>query len=602
MTGLPTLTVLLDDANDGGTFPHDVTGYVHLPSSWNVTRGRGDEFDTVQPSELKLRFDNRDGRFTLGAPVSDVHIDQRIRIIETVGSTVSVRFTGYVQDWPVKWPNPQATYAVADVTAVCRLARLARRKLKSMIANEMALIAPYSYYPLQELVGATTAGDASGNQRPSLVRSGPLVVFGTTIPGVEYMGMSLSGSAYLESTAQNIPTGVFTMAAVVWGTATPATDAYFAVASATPEYVGLILTSTGRVTVQQQPVSTGTTEYATSTTVVTDGLPHRVLATLDGGTLKLYIDGVLEASTAGTATSSDGFTQLALQSPGVVFTLAHFAYDTVAWTAAQVTADANAALARSTDSSDERIARFAAYANIAPADQSLEAGVLTDTAAQSTDGVFVLDAMNEAAESEGGAVFIDGNGALTFHNRTHRALNATSTPALAVDGHDVDHDGLVISGDKQYLENYITGSRPNGAVQLAFDETSINTHEQYPAEITRSLLLTDDQVLDLINWRIANYSTPKPRLSSLPVDLLTQSQAVQEAVLALELGDRITLSLLPIQSPMAVGDLIIEGWTETQTHDSWVITFNTSPASFSQAWILGDATFGVLGTTSKLFY
>ena len=55
-------------------------------------------------------------------------------------------------------------------------------------------------------------------------------------------------------------------------------------------------------------------------------------------------------------------------------------------------------------------------------------------------------------------------------------------------------------------------------------------------------------------------------------------------------------------SPMTTADLLVEGIAERQSMSEWRLTLNTVPASLLQGWILGDATYGVLDSTTKLHY
>ncbi|HJR90332.1 MAG TPA: hypothetical protein VJ782_09275, partial [Aeromicrobium sp.] len=172
MTGLPTFLVELDDGT--GTFPDDITTAVSLKAGGSITRGRADEHGSITPTVLRLGIE------WSGLSGITTFNDQMIRVTETVGATTSVRFTGYVQDWPVEWPSGGDEYAITRITAVDRLARLARRKLKSMIEHEYLVDAPLLFYPLTEREDSESAGDVSGNGGPSLIPDGAGVVFGAT--------------------------------------------------------------------------------------------------------------------------------------------------------------------------------------------------------------------------------------------------------------------------------------------------------------------------------------------------------------------------------------------------------------------------------------
>lgn len=594
MTGLPTILVKLDDGT--GTFPHDITAYVHMPTGIGVDHGRQDEFATVEAARLSLRLDNVDGRFTIGAPTYGIHVDQRIRFTETVGATVSKRFTGYVQDWPLSWPSPTATMATVTVSAFDRFTRLARRKLRSLVENEILLDNPVAYYTLGEPEGSASAGGTSGNGEPPLVQvgAGTAVVFGTATTD-ELTSATFAGGKYLR-------------APIVFKSIDNCAGFFFLIASAPPGdrtvftagLLSLVVNASGQVSLGS----------ITSAGSLADNTRHHAFLVRSGGTGWLYIDGVLVGSAAqpgwpAVATTVTGDVTVGGAAPTNVpaaCVVAHAAVWDAAVAAGRIAAHAEAGLSGfAAQTADARIRNLASYVGLTAGDLDLEASTTT-IPTQATAGTSPLDAMRRVETAEGGVLFVAGDGRLTFHGRTHRALAATGTPALTVAAADVDHDDLVISTDKQYLQNTVTGTRTGGATQTVVSATSVAIYDEYPADLTDLLVATDDEVLARINWQVAAYDDVAPRLSSVTIDLLTVSQAIRQAVLALEIGDRLTVSGLPTQSPIATADLIIEGWSERVSSGVWSITFNTAPAEMFHAWVLGDPVYGVLGSTTRIHF
>lgn len=142
MTSLPVLTVEVAWPNQPGDTTltwTDITAYVDLPGGIAVTAGRADELGVVPPSRLNMRLDNTDGRFTPAM--------RRRRTTRTwwrgsgSGSRrrsrggTSYRFTGFVRDWPVRWPTGGQEYAVVEVSAFDRLEMLGREDVRSPLSR-----------------------------------------------------------------------------------------------------------------------------------------------------------------------------------------------------------------------------------------------------------------------------------------------------------------------------------------------------------------------------------------------------------------------------------------------------------------------------------
>lgn len=106
----------------------------------------------------------------------------------------------------------------------------------------------------------------------------------------------------------------------------------------------------------------------------------------------------------------------------------------------------------------------------------------------------------------------------------------------------------------------------------------------------------------MANWIAGSYSDVKPRPSGFTLDLLTLPQATVQAALALTFGDRVTISGMPVQSPVATADLIVEGIKESQTHGSWALEFNTAPAALFHAMVLDHPVYGVCDTGAPVHY
>lgn len=606
MTGLPTLTVELEDGS--GNFTNDITAYVRQ-RSFTLSRGWSDENeeDNVQPAELKLELDNKVGEFTLGAAnFNGITKDKRIRLSETVGGTTYRRVVGYVPDWPTKWESALANMAIAGITAMDRFARLNRRKLRSMLENELFRNSPAAYYALGEPAGSTSAGDTSGNGGATLTLTGdaalPVVFGNATGPGTDGLtAAEFAGGQYLTRQLA-VTSSAVTFESFFRVEASAGASVLFAMLYELGGSLVVSLNASGFLVAEIAPSHVN---IVGATSLF--GGTHHAAVTINGATWTLYVDGVPVASSAlgflltGNYTLQLGHSIDAAISgaTGLTGVLSHWtAYNSALTT--EIAGHANAGLTGfATDRADQRIARLASYANIAVADQNLEIGLQPSIAAQTTSGQSVLEAMRDVAASEGGGLFIAGDGKLTMHNKSHRVLKACGTPAITVTADLIDPD-MTWAADN-YLFNTATGSRTGGAQQRSVNDVSVGKYEEWPISRDNALLPTDELVLDELNWYTTMYGEPLPRLSEVTFDLLTLPQATVQALLALELGDLMRITGWPAQSPASSIDLIVEGFKEAQTETSWKLTFNTAPAQLFYAWILGDATRSVLGSTTRLY-
>lgn len=596
----PTIQVLLDDAGNGGTFPYDITAYVRLVDGVVAQRGRADEFTEIQASTLALTVEN-DGRFTLGSTsggYGTINVDRRIQYNVTANGVTTTRYTGYVQTWPVEWPDGGDTFAVAQVTAVDRLARLARKTLRSFIEEEVLLSGPKGYYTLAEAAGAAAAGDSSGLSAPQLkaAGTGTAVAFGATggPTTCALTSATFSNGQYLKTTGLTMLSLVGPFIAGCFGAFVRVTGSggnIFTAGDITLAYDGTLTAGATPITLHATGLNNGALHYV--------GVEYAYNTGGTAFTLKLYLDGTLVDSASGVGTGNifggSGFTV----GQGLTGTLAHVAlFRATSINEANISAAGTTGFAGET--SGQRIGRLAGYAGVAAGDQVLESSVNASVPFVDITGESPASAITKVDDAEGGSVFFRGDGKLVMQNRSHRARQVT--PDLTLTNNDIDPTCRLVA-DTQLVQNVVTASAgANGAVQTATNSASRTTHGDYPADLSGLLVATDDQALAAAQWRVGKYAEPFTRMPNLLLDLATLTATQQAAVMAVEISDRIQVTGLPSQAGSTTLDLITEGWTETLTADAWTWDANTSNWSTASAWILGDATCGVLDSTTTLGY
>lgn len=617
--GLPTVQVLLDDGS--GTFPYDISSKCRLSSETTTARGRSDEQSAVVAGTLTLTLNNTDGRFTPGsttiASPSPIKTDAQIRVKETANAVTVTVFTGYVQSWPVAWPSGGQELSEVTVVATDAQARAERRVLRSVVEEEIMADSPAAYYTLGEPEGAVRAGDTSGGQEPALgiAGDGVPVTFGTaTGPGTDGLtAASVAGGKFL-STSLTFASAPTTLAIGFFFTAngSPGTGLLARINAAGASGGPLLdINGSGKLLITDGSSTT------TTTPVVNDGAVHHAFVVLTATSWSITVDGGT-ALTLGSVSGPTMSTSMQIDFGGTAFVppsghtlfgvtnivanLSHLAVFTSAPSAARITAEATAGLTGFAGETDvARITRILGYAGIlmGTTDTSLTNVPFVDFTGQTA-----WQTAQDVVDAAMGVAYINGSGTCDFHNRQKVSLK--TTPDLTIDANQLD-PGTIFTTDMQGVVNYFEATaQSTGVAQVASDATSMTNHGRYPESKTY-LVSTDGEALDRANWVVYTHKEPGPRVGTLVIDLLSMTAAVQATWLAVEPDYWIQVTGLPSQTPGGTtANLIVQGWSKTLVaggdNAAWQSTLNVAdkPTLYPSVWILGDSTYGVLGSTTRL--
>ena len=249
----------------------------------------------------------------------------------------------------------------------------------------------------------------------------------------------------------------------------------------------------------------------------------------------------------------------------------------------QVTLTPGTAVAESTSA---RIDKILDDADWPSARRDLNPGEATLGTDVIGDNVNALQYLNSIAASEPGSIFIARDGAVAFRDR-----NAAQTPTGVVfsdTGTDLPFNELSIEYGTERLHNVIEITYTNGtalanntASELAYGLSSLRV----------DTLLSDlTQAQQLADFYAGRFSEPLVRVTSLsiPVDGLTGTQL--GTVLALDLGDQVTVEFTPnnIGDPI-VQDVVIES-----------IEHTIVPGRHTMSLSLSAAVSGFILDTSRL--
>jgi hypothetical protein len=140
------------------------------------------------------------------------------------------------------------------------------------------------------------------------------------------------------------------------------------------------------------------------------------------------------------------------------------------------------------------------------------------------------------------------------------------------------------------MKNLVTGSRANGPEVEARDQASIDAYGEFPESFDGMFGATDSAVRSTLEWVVARYKDPKPRLQSVTVDLLEQDGANRDALIALDCDQRVAVESQPASTgAQATYDLAVDGLQHRRTSKTWTVELALSG-------IDTDTGFGIWGT------
>lgn len=220
---------------------------------------------------------------------------------------------------------------------------------------------------------------------------------------------------------------------------------------------------------------------------------------------------------------------------------------------------------------------------------------------------FVLDVLQEIQESERGLVYADVNGNVVFEDRTSRYTNQT---ALWVFGEnpagaspvEYPYTDYATDMDPTYTFSQANLSRPGNSSFAPIVNAATQT--KYGQRILTQTVqcVTDFDLTQAGIFYTQRYSTPVTRVSKLVLKPAA-NPALWPVVLSLEISQRIRVKRRNAGLTIT-GDYYIEKISHRVNADTseWDVELQLSPVFVPSAWVLGDNTYGVLGSTTVPVY
>jgi len=206
-----------------------------------------------------------------------------------------------------------------------------------------------------------------------------------------------------------------------------------------------------------------------------------------------------------------------------------------------------------------------------------------------------LQAMQTAADSEYGALYVDEDGHFVFQDRAVTAGSIGNTPTVFND----DGTGIAYA-DAQWILNDVlifnkaTITRLGGTAQVATDQDSIDKYFLHSYFLDGLLMQTDAVALDYAQAYVASRAETSIRVDSVTLDLYTPNyNSGIIAALDLDFFDPITVSTTQPGGSVISKTLQIFGVAMNITPNSWRTTFTTLEPVID-AFILNNSIYGTL--------
>ncbi len=595
----------------------------------DITTGKQQELDAVQPGVAVMTLDNHDRRFdplyAAGPYFGNLLPNKRMRVRATYGATTYDLFTGFVDDWPLVYGGPlMARSRIVAYDAFTFLARadLTGDPYRTAVLTDL----PAVWYRMNEQTGiqmndssatATHPGqlsaDATQNRTTGLTAN--IGATALTLDGVSFFTVPYNftgtGDFAIEFWLKG-PPPVAGAGTIVFGALGPGSNVLQITVDASGWY--FVATDTSGA----NTITAATTSPISGSPFV--GLeastPHHFVFTRFAGHLYILIDGAVRSielvnsgnpslntigskfywtSNAGLGQSTIAVDEFAIY-PGVL---------SVAQAAAHYQAGAKP---WDGDKTGARIGHVLDAAGMPSTGRNLDTGQTTLGPATWTAGTKALPYLNRVAATEQGAFYIDhaAAGAFRFRDRATPLTATRSTTVQAVfsdDGTDpaaIHYSAPVLSSGKMTIVNTVTVNWAGGSV-IAADATSVTAYGPLGKTID-TLLQSQSEAQSLADWLLAKHKDVFVRVRSFTVTPSAMNGATQDAAYAAALGlregDRVTFRWQPQGLGTAISfATLIEGKHHVTSDTSWATTFWCSPADIQSYWILGTS---LLGSTTTL--
>ena len=615
----------------------DVTGDVQVNVDVTIHHGRNSVLESVGPGTASFTLDNRAGAYTPGHPGSPHYPNIRPNVRVRIAIATVVWFEGYIDTWTPHYPTSTADHPIVEVTATDRFRLWSRRILEDTHTEtvQAEFTAPALYR--MDMASGMVCGDILGGSkvarliqpRSTFAGGTGSVAYGATGPARSTSGVTLTAgtnpqvgdTGYWEYGDSGAPAlvvpGTFPLGAASWtlacwlnvGTfydrsgADGFAERYTQQVAACGDGLGwsVWLEGAAEDAMYLKLMDEAGTFFATDYLGDIRNTDTHFGIVWDGTDLNVYVNGsaIPVGGTPGTtATTRSDVTvgsvwmssRLRTWNTGTV-TVSGIVVAPEAADSDQLSALYEAC---STGFAGEypwvRVPRIMGFADVAPADYVVDNGPAYSHGSGSaelgpldTAGRDLLSLVQDTAAAEGGVFYIQSDSNVArFADRYSREIlpdfPASTLAVTYIIDQEAETTGSEFSAviEDAQIVNMVTITASDGSTATATDTASIAANGLISASDSLQVN-SQEQAADAASYRLAQFATPQPRISSVTVDLMTGTGIYAE-VLSWTIGQRIRVTGLPATSqPATQFEGFIEGMSGRFGSDGDAVTFDLSP-------------------------
>ncbi|HEX5120365.1 MAG TPA: hypothetical protein VFW65_34720 [Pseudonocardiaceae bacterium] len=596
----PTLTLVVEiawgadiTAADTTWTWTDVTGDVHLDAGVTITMGRADEASTPQPANCKFTVDNTDGSYSLtplGSNWPNVRRGTPIRVRTVLGSTSHTRFEGFAVGFTPSFNTP-GTVATTAVEAAGVYRRLGQGDavLQSVLRTSIPTITGLkAYWPMEDATLSTSFASAfPGGQAMQILSGTPEFANNKDFPSTVAMPTLKNASLY----GRVNPAAASSTIRVNFLASFPET------ADAPPDGSSIIRVHTiGSLIRWDLLYGTGGSLALTGANF--DGTPFElgpVAFDVDGKDLRVAFQMVqngadidcriatldLADESNTTSFADDTATGQTLTgcyavafAPAANMTNLAVGQCYVETSTTDIFSQANQVHAFAGEAASDRFGRLCDQVGVPHA---VTGSPGTAMGPQNVDTFLKL--VQECADANLGVIYDGLSAGLTFRGRDDVVNQAADMTIDATDG--VIAPPFAPVDDDQLLTNQWTITQKNGSSAVAQDTDGplgSDTVGLYDSSLTVNID-SDDSLPDLAGWKLHETTVQGYRYPAFTV-AFEAAPSLLSTWLASSLLSRVDVTnaaAVVDQVPDEDVRMLVQGYTETITNDSWVAGMNTTP-------------------------